>query len=152
MARKASTCGEKVGPRQLTQRELQDLNRYLQAAGGWRELSRQLKESRKNRRPRGRPSNDISDALVESLADGGPMLRRPQIRAKAEDLWMGLSWFNPLSEPVQATRPRRETPIKIWDPHCLAVNCDAFTAQVESKLRREKELRKKKLRKRIKAR
>jgi hypothetical protein len=38
VARKASTRGQKLRPRQLKERELQEVNRALRAAGGWKQL------------------------------------------------------------------------------------------------------------------
>src|SRR5262245_10328806 len=143
MARKVrSSRGSKASPRQLDKPELQDVDRYLRAAGSWEQLRRQHEEWHRRRRPRGRPRMDDCDRLIDSiLAAGGPKLRRPQIRAIADALW-DWGWFVPLSEPVRATKPRGETPtVAPWDPRRLARDRVALTAQLETKLRGRRQTR-----------
>jgi len=101
MARKASTRRQKVCPRQLTKRELQEVDRALRAAGSWDQLRQQHEEARKKLlRTAGRPYNDFFDGLIDGVvADtthykalgmkprSVSLAARRQIRAVVEAVW-----------------------------------------------------------------
>jgi hypothetical protein len=130
VARKASTRGQKAHPRQLTKRELQELDRFLRAVGGWEQLRQQHKEWRKSPRPkRGRPQI-ASDK--ECLAVFGDWFARVPRRMRKEFIARMWQSDNKTSEDKALPLPVREA----WDPrrHIGSGTIDSIVRRLEKQL------------------
>jgi hypothetical protein len=130
VARKASARGQKAHPRQLTKRELQELDRFLRAAGGWKQLRRQHKEWRKSPRPkRGRRQIAFDKEFLTVFGDRFAMVPRRMRKEFIARMWQS-------DKKTSEDKALRLAVREAWDPrrHMGGGTIDSIVRRLEKQL------------------